>query len=76
MPVCAVCGGLANAVDHRIAVSEAPHLAFTISNLQAICRTCNSRKNAKRRAELANQAIKQAREGTAGALGYPPRREW
>lgn len=35
------CRGVANTVHHVIPSSEAPHLFFDASNLQASCSTCN-----------------------------------
>ena len=49
LPVCAVCSGYAKAVDHVIGIVEAPHLAFEATNLRPICKSCNSRKAARRR---------------------------
>ena len=46
---CVTCGKYADTVDHIVPVSDAPHLMFEPSNLQAMCRTCNSRKELQRR---------------------------
>lgn len=46
---CRLCGGRATAVDHIVEASLRPDLMFTRSNLQAVCKTCNSRKENQRR---------------------------
>ncbi len=70
LPVCAVCGGDANAVDHILPISEAPGRAYDRENCRAICRKCNSSRNAKRQHQLARMARERRLEE------YPPLREW
>ena len=71
-PVCSVCGGEANAVDHILPISEAPGLAYDLTNLRAICRRCNSSRNAKRQHQLA----RMARDRLTGTEPKNNRRAW
>jgi hypothetical protein len=48
-PLCERCGeNLSDEVHHRIRVAEAPHLAFAVSNLEALCRACHAAIHGKR----------------------------
>ena len=42
-PLCA-CGRVATEVDHIIPIAKAPELRLEMSNLQAMCKSCHSRK--------------------------------
>lgn len=63
---CQLCGGKATAVDHIRPRSRGGSL-LDPRNLRAICRSCNSRRNA----ELATQGWLQRHP-----LPYRPRRVW
>lgn len=36
-------------IDHIIPLRQAPHLAYTLSNLQGLCRKCHGRKSREER---------------------------
>lgn len=43
-PTCKRCGQPATEVDHIIRLRVAPHRKFDRTNLQALCKSCHSRK--------------------------------
>ena len=45
-PLCCECGRPAGEVDHKIPISERPELRLDPANLQAMCKSCHSRKTA------------------------------
>lgn len=42
----------ASEVDHRVPLKDAPHLALTDSNLDALCSSCHSTKSLKERKRI------------------------
>lgn len=53
-PVCAVCGRLANEVDHVIPFKGDKTKIFDLDNLQPLCHECHSRKTAKENGGFGN----------------------
>ena len=46
-PVCESCGAQATEADHRLSVRDRPDLRLAWDNLQALCKSCHSRRTAR-----------------------------
>jgi 5-methylcytosine-specific restriction protein A len=57
---CVQCGARGRLeVDHKVPVRSAPEMAFELGNLQALCRSCHSKKT---RLEMGFPALSEARQ--------------